>query len=229
MTQSTYAPFDVQDAAEAFSAVPHAVVEHEHHRVLEEVYVLRGVFAWAAKEISRALTYKGFSRPRRPFGEAQSQYLLRAALGDAAKVHFERQSHHVEAAARRFGVPVALRDIYPDFTGAGTIASTTQAPDDHAGIRLAYSLREMLDLRQLAAYEARVAAAHDIPSGPKGVRNILTEVEATLLAASEITVREQHGSAHSDLIESINIPGALRQVDATDTLALGKWLLTLRA
>jgi len=201
------APIEVQDAADTFTGASTDDLIRAHSTALDQIYVLRGVFAWAAVEIGRALAFKGFSTSRRAYGEKQAELLARCAHGDAVKVKFDRQSHYIEAAARREHIPTWLGDAIPTLdTAGGHVANP-----EHLPMYVAYAYNEILVLRQLAAYEAGVARAHDTPSGPKKVRTILEKVEQRLrhVATAETL------SAADDELHELDVEDALAAVGAT--------------
>lgn len=197
-------PWEIKDAAERLDGVSDAALVSALGAALDQVHSLRGVFAYAALELQRALAYKGFSTYRRPFGEAQVDLLIRAASGDAHGVISDRQPNRVELAPRREGIDLPSRFAVPVLTVIG------EESDPGLRLAVAYAYREAFELRQLATYEAGVALAHHIPSGPKGVRTILVGIYSMLLAVAR--------DPAASVIGSPDYPGALSKVGASPVL-----------
>lgn len=172
-------PYDVLDIAEQLDGATRADLVPPLSATIDRVYFLRTHAAYAATLIERALEFKGFSANRRPYGVAQVGFLSRMARGDASAVKFDRQSHYVERAAKASGIRTWLRETVP--AGIDTSGSKGAELDLRYGI--GFALQELLDLRQLASYEAGVARVHDIPSGPKGVRRLLEQADQALTLA----------------------------------------------
>lgn len=210
MPQNTpHTPYEVIDIAEELDGASRDDLIALLSTSVDRVYLLRSYSAWAAGQIERALEYKTFSSYRRPFATTQVEYLTRMANGDADAVKFDRRSDRVDAAARRDGIQTHLRHTLPDIDTSGPKG---QHEDLRTGI--GYVLRELLTLRQLAAYEAGVARAHDIPSGPRAVRHILNTVDNGLLALA----KSADAAAIPDDARSIDYKAALRNVGAEPTL-----------
>jgi hypothetical protein len=209
--------YDVADAAELFDGASKDDLVRALSRAVDQVYFLRGLFAWASTSLDRALAYKSFSAYRRPFGTAQVDYLTRVAKGEADRVKLDRQPHRVEAAGKREDIPTYLRRALPELgtTGEkGTFLSLR--------IGVAHAHHELLTLRQLAVYEAGVARAHDIPSGPKGVRGILSDIDWALLMAATTDLTEF--DALPERLRVIDRRAALRAVGAETTLTNWEYL-----
>lgn len=202
-------PYEVIDIAEALDGASRDDLIALLSASVDRVYILRAYSAWAAERIESALAYKTFSSYRRPFATTQIVLLTRMANGDADAVKLERRSDRVDAAARREGIQTQLRRTLPDIDTSGPTGK-------HENLRtgIGYVLRELLTLRQLAAYEAGVARAHDIPSGPKTVRNILNDVDTRLLALAKST----DPACIPDTTSDIDHKAALRSVGAEPTL-----------
>lgn len=189
----SHLPHDIEAASRQLEGVAEDDLVRELSRVMDQVYLLRGVSAWAAVKMREALAYKGFSKSRRPYAEAQVTFFERAASGDVHKVIFDRQSQRVERAARRDLPGLPSRFTVPP------LARTGQSSDRALRLTVAFAHRELFELRQFAAYEAGVTRVHDNPSGPKGVRTILENVDRTLLGVAEnpdIPVRGFDAKAH---------------------------------
>lgn len=197
VAQMTSHPYRVSDAAEQFDGASAGDLHRALSHAIDDIFFLRGISAWAATELERALEYKGFARSGRSFAQAQVGFLGRMAKGDAAGVMVDRERHHVERAAQREGIEAYLRRALPDLDTSGP-----KGENESLRVGLAYALQELLTLRQLLAYEAGVARAHVNPSGPKKVREILAAVDLGLLAA-----------ATEDLTDFWGLPERLRVVD----------------
>lgn len=199
-------PWEVTALAESWEGVSEDELYRAVSDALDQVYGLRALFGWASTRLSKATEYKSFSRSRRPFAEKQIELLARAARGDATKVLAER-GQYVRNAARNEGAPETLKDIIPDLVPAGHDSSS------ELRITVALAYVELLALRQLAAYEAGVARVHDIPSGPKAVRSILTDIDAHLLVAAAGPLSPWPAS-----LGDVNMKASLHAVGAGDTL-----------
>ena len=211
-------PFEVQVAAERFDGASKGDLVGALTGALDQVYFLRGLFAWSAVELERALAYRGFSASRRSFGERQAELARRAARGDAEKVKFDRQSHYVDRAARSENITLLLDLTLPKLPTSSDVAG------EHYDLRVGagYAYRELLTLRQLAAYEAGVTRAHDIPSGPKAVRTILETIDRALIAAATADLTDfQSLPEHLRVIDR---KAALRTIDAKTTLTNWEYL-----
>lgn len=176
MENPTHLPYHVADVAAQLDGASRDDLIKVLSAAVDQIYFLRAQAAWAATQLERALAYKGFSAYRRSFADTQLQTLSRIAKGEAEKVRDYRRSHRVESAAKRHGIPTWLRQTIPALDTSGP------AGGNHAlAVGVAYALQEALTLRQVLAYEAGVASAHEIPSGPKGVRSILVTIERVLI------------------------------------------------
>lgn len=214
-TGSTRTPYDVLDIAELLNGASRDDLVALLSATIDQVYFLRGQAAYAATLIERALEYKGFSTTRRPFGVKQVEVLTQMAQGHAEAAKFERQSHRVENAAKAAGIATWFRHAVPDVDTSGERGTH---PDLRVGV--GYALLEMLALRQVAAYEAGVARAHDIPSGPKGVRLLLEEADRTLALAIDADVNDL-----PEELRTIDRKAALRSAGARATLTNATYLV----
>lgn len=212
-----FIPWDITDVAERLDGASRDALVALLSATIDRLYFLRGQAAYAANLLTSALDFKGFATSRRAFGIAQVDLLVRMAKGDAEDVKFDRQTHRVERAAVTAGIPTWIPDTLP------TGIDTTGPKGENEPLRLGigYALRELLALRQLSVYEARVARAHDIPSGPKGVRALLESIERTLLLAEAADITDL-----PDELRQINRRAALTAVGADHNVTNHAYLAT---
>ena len=214
MDNTTHLPYVIEDVADRLDGASRDDLSTALSAAVDRVYFLRSQAAWAATQLERALEYKGFSAYRRPFGEAQVQFLTRAAKGEAEAVKFDRRSERVERVGQLHSVPTWLRSISPDIDTDGPVGEHRDL-----AVGVAWALQEVLALRQLLAYEAGVARVHDIPSGPKGVRAILETVDRILIESIDADPNALTGE-----LRSIDRKVALRAVGAKTTLTNSAFL-----
>lgn len=183
-------------SVERLEGVPRDTIIATTSVFLDWIYHARSVSAWAAIQLEGALAYKGFLKSRRPFAEAQIEFLRRVASGDHVRVAHERD-RHFSSYFRPQGVPRYIEEL---LTLEGTGATDSTVTDRTVLASAAY---ECLNLRQLAAYESGVAIAHEVPSSPKGVRSILLTVSQAL---ETVSLGERADVDHRGALAAIGAP-----------------------
>lgn len=207
--------WDVQDESERLEGVPDVALASTLSSALDQVYALRSVFAHAALELKRALSYAGFARSRRQSGELQVSLLVRAASGDVDRVITACEKRRVEEAPKIEGISLPSRFAVPVLTPTG------EANNPALRLAVCYAYREVFQLRQLATYAAGVVRNHDTPSGPKAVRAILQNIDMDLLwAARDPSATPRNAYDRADSLRRVGVPEYLTRSSYEKELGL---------